>query len=156
MFVNNWQHRDRKLHVEVSNITSLSCRYRIMIHSIQFGGSNSGCHKLDSHSVELQALQWYHVAVYSGCTLRASFCFNSLLRVHLGPSFTALFVDGELVSSVEHSSTGDEPHRVQYSNPFLVGHYDIGQYAFYGNISHVAVLHGLHPTSEGEVSRRMI
>ena len=46
MFVNAWQQKDHKLYIE-------------------YGGLSSGCHKVDSGSLELQPKRWYHVAVHA-------------------------------------------------------------------------------------------
>ena len=70
---------------------------------------------------------------------------------NIGPDFTILYIDGSAVTSVHHQNGGPEAHGVQDSGSFIVGQYDVGQYAFYGNISSVAVMHGLAPSSEGDV-----
>lgn len=103
LFVNAWQQSDHKLYVE-------------------YGGTESGCHKLDSSSVELKPDRWYHVAVYTNA------------------HYVALYIDGELVNSEEIS----DGHQVQRTNALFVGVYDRnGDYPFSGNISHFAVLHDL-------------
>ena len=84
---------------------------------------------------------------------------NNILKSHehlknamyVGQDFTILYIDGSPVSSVHHRDGGPEAHSVQVSGSFIVGQYDIGQYAFFGNISSVAVMHGLSPSTEGDV-----
>lgn len=103
LFVNAWQQSDHKLYVE-------------------YGGTESGCHKLDSASVELKPEQWYHVAVYTN------------------PHHVALYIDGELVNSEEIS----DGHQVQQENSLYIGVYDqSADYPFAGNISHFAVVNEL-------------
>lgn len=68
-----------------------------------------------------------------------------------GEKFTILYVDGQPVNKIEHGEMGIEGHTVQDTNSFIVGQYDVGQYAFYGNISRVAVLHSIMASTEGEV-----
>lgn len=55
------------------------------------------------------------------------------------------------MTSVYHQDGGPETHGVQDGGSFIVGQYDVGQYAFYGNISNVAVMHGLAPSAERDV-----
>lgn len=103
MFVNAWQSKDHKLYIE-------------------YGGKSSGCHKVDSGSLQLQANRWYHVGL------------------HASPRSIALYIDGEVVNSVDNT----EAHEVQVANPFYVGVYGAAaEYPFYGNISSLAVLHNL-------------
>ena len=102
MYVNAWETGNHLLYVE-------------------FGGLESGCHKLDSNGVQLHPEQWYHVAVY------------------LGGKTASLYIDGTVVSSSTDMIT--EGHQVQLYRPLKVGHYDDGQFPFYGNISHLAFIH---------------
>ena len=102
MYVNAWQTNDHRLYVE-------------------YGGLESGCHKLDSGTVELHPKHWYHVAV------------------HLGDDNAALFIDGTIVSTNGIGSV--EKHQVQSTRPLLVGQYDDSAFPFYGNISHLAFIH---------------
>lgn len=103
MYVNAWQTGDHRLYVE-------------------YGGKESGCHKLDSNGIELHPQHWYHVAL------------------HLGPGKASLFIDGSLVSG--GGSAGSLPtHEVQRDRPMSVGQYDGMQYPFQGNISHLAFVH---------------
>lgn len=115
---------------------------------VEYGGLNSGCHKLDSNEVQLHPEKWYHVAVY------------------LSGSKAFLYIDGTVVSSSNSNSdsesnngnnngnnigngngngnydnSGIEGHQVQLNRPIKVGQYDNGQYPFYGNISHLAFIH---------------
>ena len=101
LFVNAWQQRDHKLYTE-------------------FGGTLSGCHKVDSGSLILGSGKWYHVAVYSN------------------DAQTDLYVDGELAGSTKF----DEGHQVQTENPLVIGAFTAdGEYPFHGNISRVAIIH---------------
>ena len=102
MYVNAWQTSDHRLYVE-------------------YGGLESGCHKLDSGTVELHPEHWYHVAV------------------HLGDDSASLFIDGTIVSKNNIGSV--EKHQVQSNRPLLVGQYDDRAFPFYGNISHLAFIH---------------
>jgi hypothetical protein len=112
VFVNAWQSNDHKLYIE-------------------YGGQTSGCHKVDSGSVQIQHSRWYHVGLYAS------------------PTTVTLYVDGVATNTVQNI----EPHEVQGDNPFYVGVYDgTGEYPFYGNISTLAVRHnlaaaGVDPTS---------
>jgi Glycosyl hydrolase family 47/Concanavalin A-like lectin/glucanases superfamily len=103
MYVNAWETSNHMLYVE-------------------YGGLESGCHKLDSNGVQLHPEQWYHVAV------------------HLGDKAASLYIDGTIVSS---SIGGIEKHEVQTDLPLRVGQYDGGTFPLYGNISHLAFVHCL-------------
>lgn len=102
MYVNAWETGNHRLYVE-------------------FGGLESGCHKLDSNGVQLHPKQWYHVAVY------------------LGGKTASLYIDGTVVSSSHDMIT--EGHQVQLHRPLQVGQYGDGQFPFYGNLSHLAFIH---------------
>lgn len=101
LFVNAWQTSDHALYVE-------------------YGGSKSGCNKLDSGSVRLNKKIWYHVAVY------------------LSRDRAMLFINGEIVNQMTSLS---DAHIVSHQ-PMFVGRYSIASpYSFYGNISTLAVVH---------------
>jgi len=100
LYVNAWQTSNRRL-------------------SLEFGGSSSGCNKLDSGDVQLQSRRWYHVAV--------------ALMDHTA----SLFIDGSVVQSSESL----EPHNIQSDNPLFVGQYTGGEYALSGNVSRLAIMH---------------
>lgn len=101
MYVNAWQTSDHRLYVE-------------------YGGRESGCHKLDSSGVQLHPAQWYHVAV------------------HLGEGTASLFIDGTIVNSNEGTVAA---HEVQTERPLRVGQYDDATFPLHGNISHLAFVH---------------
>lgn len=101
MYVNGWQTNDHKLYVE-------------------YGGTVSGCHKIDSNGIQLHHEHWYHVAV------------------HLSETQSTLYIDGTPVNSI--SGQNMKPHSVQTSRPLIVGLYG-EDFPFYGNISHLAVIH---------------
>lgn len=103
LYVNSWQSSDHKVFVE-------------------YGGQESGCHKLDSSDVTILPGKWHHVA------------FALINRA------ASLFIDGRLVSS----STDDaavEAHLVQKQNALVVGQYEGGGYAFQGKISQLIIVH---------------
>ncbi len=82
-----------------------------------------GCNKLSYQGKELQNNQWYHVAVAATA------------------KFTSLYLNGEMVSSVDHST--QEPHEPQTSMDMLIGHYARGgdnSYPLFGNVSSFAVV----------------
>lgn len=119
MYVNAWETSNHLLYVE-------------------YGGLESGCHKLDSNGVQLHPEQWYHVAV------------------HLGDTAASLYIDGTIVSS---SSGGIEKHEVQTDLPLRVGQYDGGTFPLFGNISHLAFVHCLPDWSDsimGNVVKSMM
>ena len=101
MYVNAWETNNHRLYVE-------------------YGGLESGCHKLDSNGVQLHPEQWYHVAVY------------------LGDTSAYLFIDGTVVST---SSGGTAVHQIQSNRPLRVGQYDQATFPLFGNISHLAFIH---------------
>ena len=103
LFINAWQTNDHKMYIE-------------------YGGKTSGCHKVDSGSLEMQAKRWYHVAVYAS------------------PAEVSLFVDGAVVSS----DSSEDPHQVQSQNSLYVGVYNTAaEYPLYGNISQLAIVHNI-------------
>ena len=120
MFVNAWETNDMKLYVE-------------------YGNSNSGCHKLQSEFV-LSSRQWYHVAVY----------FNK-------DGSNMLLIDGishhSQISSNNQNDVIAPLHAVQTNRPFYIGQYDESRFSLYGNISSLAFAHvnwidlSLSPTS---------
>lgn len=59
------------------------------------------------------------------------------------------------MATITHDES-NEPHIVQIENEFFVGLYDVGQYAFFGNISNVAVVHNIHPAIEADVRSHYI
>lgn len=101
LYINGWQSNNHKLYLE-------------------FGGSSSGCHKVDSEDFKFNLNQWYHVVSY------------------ISPDVAALFVDGQVVAR----SSISNPHIVQTSNPLLIGQYSAeAQYPFNGNISDFVIVH---------------
>lgn len=111
LYVNGWQQSDHKLYLE-------------------YGGTMSGCHKIDSGSTTLVANRWYHVAVFSGT------------------DSSSLYIDGVEVSYQQF----DDNHSVQSNNPFIVGQYNNKEYPFYGNISYVTVSGAVAGKSREELS----
>lgn len=100
LYVNSWQSSDHKVFVE-------------------YGGLESGCHKVDSGAVRILPGQWHHVA------------FALINRV------ATLFIDGKLVAS----NDAVEAHVVQKQHALVVGQYEGGEYAFQGNISQLIIVH---------------
>lgn len=100
LYVNSWQSSDHRIFVE-------------------YGGKQSGCHKIDSGTATLKTGQWYHVAF-------------ALLN-----TASYLFIDGNLVAQI----TSMDPHYVQMQQPLVVGQYEGGSYTFHGNISHLIIVH---------------
>ena len=96
---------------------------------VEFGGKLSGCHKLDSGSVKLEQEKWYHVAV------------------SLVDGTASLFVDGKSVQS----TSALEQHQVQTNSPLVVGQYRGGEYALYGNVSQLAVVHPSGPLESAQL-----
>ena len=101
---------------------------------VEYGGLSSGCHKVDSGAMQLDTNRWYHVAV------------------HATSSSTTLYIDGVVVNS----DSVLEGHQVQSENPMYVGVYDSSSnYPFFGNISHVAIVHNLAGDVQSTVAQLM-
>lgn len=112
LYVNAWHTNDKRLYAE-------------------YGGKNSGCHKIDSGSATISSNQWYHVALaFSGDRGR-------------------IFINGD---EVGQSADGVELHEIQQKRPLLVGLYDHGAYPFMGNISHLVIIHD-PPVEESDLKR---
>lgn len=89
---------------------------------VEYGGLQSGCHKLDSNGVqlELHSIQWYHVSE------------------HLGEGTASLFIDGTIVNSNEGTVAEQQVHA---EGPLRVGQYDEATFPLHGNISHLVFVH---------------
>ena len=121
MYVNAWETNNHLLYVE-------------------YGGLESGCHKLDSSGVQLHSKQWYHVAVYLGDN--ASYLYiDGTLVSNSGNSGGGGSVSGGSDSGNSNSGSQVEGHQIQTIRPFRVGQYDNAQYPLYGNVSHLAIIH---------------
>jgi mannosyl-oligosaccharide alpha-1,2-mannosidase len=102
LFVNAWQSSDHKVYME-------------------YGGTNSGCNKLDSGVVTLTPKRWYHVAVA------------------LTDQISVMFIDGEVVNK----QAVTDSHMVSTVDA-LVGRYSLAApYPLYGNVSTLAVVQNL-------------
>jgi flagellar motor protein MotB len=110
MFINAWQTNDHRLYVE-------------------YGGTESGCNKLDSANVLIDPLTWYHVAVY------------------MNDQIAMLFINQQKVFERQNP-----PNRMISSRSLQVGKYALSaSYTLFGNLSSIAVVHDLQTTSETDL-----
>jgi hypothetical protein len=85
---------------------------------LEMGNGVNGCWKIDSGDAKLESGRWYHVAIG----------FDGDLAL--------IFMDGRQIAS-GRLGLHDPPS----TRPFSVGRFGDGQFPFYGNISHLAVVH---------------
>lgn len=85
----------------------------------EYGNEESGCNKFGTEGVQLQLETWYHVAVLHTATE------------------VAIYLNGVVVASTSIL----QPHLPQINNPLIIGQFIGGSFPFYGNISHVSVVH---------------
>lgn len=106
----------------------------------EYGNAESGCNKLGTSGLTLETERWYHIAV-----LHSS-------------NTVAIYLDGAVVA--ERIDAGSQI--LQRHRSMIIGQFEGGAFPFYGNISHVAVVHptplmiaGAKETNAGSLSTYM-